>query len=37
MWRTFHTPIGSHLEKIQGIWWKLYYSLIKRREEYRAQ
>lgn len=33
MWRAFQTPIGSHLEKIQAVWWRLYYLSVKRREK----
>jgi hypothetical protein len=37
MWWTFQTPFGSPLQQIQEVWWRRYYSWVKRREERRAQ
>jgi molybdopterin/thiamine biosynthesis adenylyltransferase len=35
MWQVFQTPLGSYQEKLQALWWNLYYSWIKRREHRR--
>jgi molybdopterin/thiamine biosynthesis adenylyltransferase len=35
MWQVFQTPLGSYQEKLQALWWNLYYSLMKRRERHR--
>ncbi len=37
MWRIFQTPLGPALERIQGIWWRLFYRFMKSREERRAR
>jgi tRNA A37 threonylcarbamoyladenosine dehydratase len=35
MWQVFQTPLGSYQEKLQAVWWNLYYSWMKRRERRR--
>lgn len=35
MWQVFQTPLGRYQEKLQALWWNLYYSWMKRRERRR--
>jgi hypothetical protein len=35
MWKVFQTPLGIYQEKLQALWWNLYYSWMKRREHRR--
>ena len=37
MWWGFQTPFGSSLERIQDVWWRLFYSRVRRREEQRGR
>jgi len=37
MWRMFQTPFSPFQEQIQGVWWRLYYSRVKRCEKRRDQ